>query len=1034
MKLLYTTLAMFLFGLSANAQFSKDRAVPIYVTVNPDTPSVHLEWLTPTAMHDATVFRREKGESTWYIIQQTQQSTVHEYTDTDVEVGKTYEYGIERLANNIYAYGYATVPVMAPPEHDRGYIAVFCEAMLEDSLATELEMLRNDLTGDGWQVLWHSVGPQDSTGSIKSSITGDYDSTNGELKAVFLFGEIPVPYSGNSAWDGHANHQGAWPSDLWYGELNGNWTDATVNNTSPSRPANDNVPGDGKFDQSFIPSKVEVAVGRVDFSNLSEADFGTTHIELYRRYLDKNHRWRNKLLTVDNKVLIDDNFGYFGGEAFAANGWRNGYPLVGVDNVMDGDFFTDTDSNSYLMIYGCGGGSYTSANGVGNSLQFATDTINAVFSMLFGSYHGDWDYSPNPFMMSALASRGAILSCSWAGRPHWFYHPLAAGATLAECTLASQNACFNQGYFNSIGTCGAHAALLGDPSLRAQIVEPVSNLTVAGNCGSIALQWDVPAAANNAGFYVYRSENKEGPFELLTQEAIAENEYTDNPPLNMEYWYMVKSVALESTPSGLFYNTGTGRFISATASPAPEASPTATAITCAIHYSILQAHPAEEDYLLQWTGPGNFMATGDSVTASDFSEAYLLTVTDTSSGCSSEYSIEIPTDYNTPNVNIGQFFMLTCDTTAIDLECPSDDLECYIINSGGDTLSTPATLTEPGEYIFLAVLPGNGCYDADNFEVVIDTTPPMLEVVGDPEIICDSTVLEAVPENMQDVVVWDGPGITAPFQLEQVITVPGTYTVTSTNPLGCQTVLSIEVIRAFQPLSIGATAETVDCFGNITGIGVVALGGWPPYSWQVTPDYPIPPGQTYTITLVDGNGCIVQATQENPFQPTVPGLALSSTPETSPGAMDGTATAQAIGPNPPFTYLWSTGQTDSTATGLTAGTYTVTVTDANGCQAVGTIEVDLLNSTSTLPGLLSFGLRPNPSSGSFSASLELAESMPVSLEILDSTGKVLHNADSKTGQNLQWQVELPNLPSGSYWCRWSSNGKILTKKIVVVRN
>ncbi|GAB4265101.1 MAG: hypothetical protein Kow0027_31750 [Saprospiraceae bacterium] len=1034
MKFLYTILAILSFGLSANAQFTKDRAVPIYITVNPDTPSVHLDWLTPTAIHDATVFRREKGESAWYIIEQTQQSIIHEYTDTDVEVGKTYEYGIERLANGIYAYGYATVPVMAPVLHDRGYIAVFCEAMLEDSLAAELELLRSNLTGDGWQVLWHSVGQQDSTGSIKSSITGDYSSTNGELKAVLLFGEIPVPYSGNSAWDGHGNHQGAWPADVWYGELDGNWTDVSVNNTTPSRPQNDNVPGDGKFDQSFLPSAVEVAVGRVDFSNLSEADFGTTRIELYRRYLDKNHRWRNKLFTVDNKVLIDDNFGYFGGEAFAANGWRNGYPLVGVDNVMDGDFFADTDSNSYLMIYGCGGGSYTSANGVGNSLQFTTDTINAVFSMLFGSYHGDWDYSPNPFMMSALASRGGILSCSWAGRPHWFYHPLAAGATLADCTLASQNACYDQGYFNSLGACGAHVALLGDPSLRAQIVEPVSGLMVADDCGTVSLQWEAATAANATGYFVYRSENKEGPYELLTQEAIAENEFSDNPPLANEYWYMVKTVALESTPSGLFYNTSTGRFINATARPVPEAEPTATALTCVTNYSVLQANPAQEDYLLQWTGPGGFMATGDSVTASNFSEPYLLTVTDTASGCSSEYSIEIPTDYTSPNVNIGQFFMLTCDVTAIDLDCPSDDLECYIINPAGDTLGTPASLTEPGEYIYLAVFPGNGCYDADNFEVVVDTTPPMLEVDGNPEIICESTVLEALPGNMQDAVVWDGPGISSPFLLEQTIEVPGTYTVTSTNPLGCQTVLTIEVTKPFPSLVIGTTSESVDCFGNITGIDVVASGGLPPYSWQVTPALPIVPGQTYTIVLTDSNGCTAQISQENSNQPSVPGLALSSTSETSAGSMDGTATAQATGANPPFTYLWSNGQTEATATGLSAGTYTVTVTDANGCQAVGSVEVDLLNSTSTLPGLLSFGLRPNPSSGTFTASLSLNEPLSVKLDILDNDGKVVHRAGTKTGLELSWKVELPPLANGTYWCRWSSNGKVLTRKILIVRN
>ena len=1030
MKAIYTLLALFLFGLSANAQFTKDQAVPVYITVDTSAPSILLEWLTPTAIHDATIFRREKGESSWYIIHQSQQSLIHSYTDTLVQTGKTYEYRIDRMANSIKAYGYAMVPVLAPAKHERGFLAVFCEAALEDSLTTELERLRSDLTGDGWQVRWHSVGAQDSTGSIKNAILDDYASTNGELKAVFLLGQIPVPYSGNVAWDGHSNHQGAWPADTWYGDMDGIWTDNTVNNTTPSRPENDNVPGDGKFDQSYIPSSLEVAIGRVDFSNISESDFGASHIQLYRRYLDKNHRWRNKMLSVDNKVLIDDNFGYFGGEAFAANGWRNGYPLVGVDNVVAGDFFTDTDTNSYLMIYGCGGGSYTSANGVGNSLQFASDTINAVFSMLFGSYHGDWDYHQNPFMMSALASKGAMLSCSWAGRPHWFYHPLAAGATLAECTLASQNACFDQGYFNSLGACGTHVTLLGDPSLRAQIVEPISALTVADNCASIHLKWVAP---NAGGFFIYRSEKQEGPYELLTPQAIAEQEYYDYPPPDQEFWYMVKALTLENTPSGIFYNTSTGRIIPATASQAPVAAPTATPITCATNYSVLTANAASEDFELQWSGPNNFSASGDSIVVSNFSDKYTLTVTDPAKGCSSQYSLSIPIDFETPNVNIGQFFMLTCNVDTLSIECPSNDLECLILTPNGDTLNTPASLTTTGEYTLLAISPANGCYDSDHFEVVIDTTPPQLEIEGTPVILCDSTVLVAVPGDMEDVVIWEGPGISNPHQQEQIIQVPGTYTVTSTNPLGCQTTLTIEVTQPYEPLTLSAVEELAGCDGSIGNLSIEAQGGLPPYTWQTVPGLPIAPGQSYIVLLTDANGCVVSDTLQNTHQPGFPGLTLSATPESSPGSMDGTATAMAAGATPPYSYVWSNGQSGATISGLSAGTYTVTVTDANGCEAVGSVEVDLANSVSSLPGLLSFGLRPNPAPGHFVASLLLTEPLTVSLEILDASGKVVHNAGTKSGQELTWQVHLPALPNGSYWCRWCSQEKVLTKKIVLNR-
>ena len=57
--------------------------------------------------------------------------------------------------------------------------------------------------------------------SFKNLILNDYaiDTTN--IKAVFLFGHIPVPYSGNINPDGHPDHLGAWPADVYYGDVDG---------------------------------------------------------------------------------------------------------------------------------------------------------------------------------------------------------------------------------------------------------------------------------------------------------------------------------------------------------------------------------------------------------------------------------------------------------------------------------------------------------------------------------------------------------------------------------------------------------------------------------------------------------------------------------------------------------------------------------------------------------------------------------------------------------------------------------------------
>src|SRR5438477_11626866 len=101
-----------------------------------------------------------------------------------------------------------------------------------------------------------------------------------------------------------------------------------------------------------------------------------------QRYLMKDHAFRFKQLNRQRKAIIDDNFGYFGGEAFAADGWRNFSALLGdTANVKAGDYFTDMSSNSYLWSYGCGGGSYTSCGGVGSTTDFAADSVQNIFTM-----------------------------------------------------------------------------------------------------------------------------------------------------------------------------------------------------------------------------------------------------------------------------------------------------------------------------------------------------------------------------------------------------------------------------------------------------------------------------------------------------------------------------------------------------------------------------------------------------------------------------------------------------------------------------
>jgi len=556
MKFLATLLLFLLSFNTVKAQASKDVTVPISASFTVGPASVTLNWVNP-GNAGLLVRRRTKGQggTAWQQVLNVSNSNLTTVTDNSVTEGQIYEYSILRSLNNISAYGYAHVAINANPVDSRGKILIFVDTVTADALGVELVRLKNDLRGDGWWPIPFHTGPSSTVQSIKNQILASYNEDPANVKAVLLLGSIPVPYSGNNAWDGHTpDHTGAWPSDAYYAELNGIWTDATVDNAVPNRAANKNIPGDGKFDQSYLPSTVELQVGRVDFSKIDAAAFGAAdHVGLMKRYLDKNHRWRIGDYTVENKALVDDNFGYFGGEAFGSNGFRNAYPLVGESNIVETDFFEGTESQSYLLGYGCGGGNYNGASGVGSSSNFATDSINVVFSNLFGSYFGDWDFESNPFMPSALASRGGILTCSWAGRPHHFYQALASGETIGYCTKETMNAQFNSAYPPSSGRGGAHVALLGDPTLRAHVVKPATNLVLSDlNCQSVELSWTA-SVDTVAGYHVYRAPSQDGPYTRLSTNLITDTNFMDNNPIPDTLYYQVRAIKNVSAPGGGVY-------------------------------------------------------------------------------------------------------------------------------------------------------------------------------------------------------------------------------------------------------------------------------------------------------------------------------------------------------------------------------------------------------------------------------------------------------------------------------------------------
>lgn len=572
-------------------------AVQIAATVQAEPPQIKLTWpQDPDGAVSYTVFRKGKNDSDWGT-GTTLDGAITNYTDSNVAMGSTYEYAIVKESVIGYTgYGYIYSGLRAPMIEDRGRLILMVADNAAADLATELTQFEFDLIGDGWQVTRHTVSTNDSPDYVKSFIVNDF-SAEKNVQAVLLFGHLPIFHSGNLNYDGHEARP--MPADAFYGDVDDDWSG------SPD----------------FLPSDVELMVGRVDFADMPGN--GSDHpwpdeIELLRNYLRKDHAWRHARINVPTRALMDDRRGVDDGWAPAASAYRNFDPLLGHDRVDFADWsdlgppdqrwISLLGNQSYLWAYACGGGEPSGLSHAGTHGPYftaeSTDVVDldakAVFVMVFGSWFGNWDSTDN-FMRSFLATPTMGLASCMSGEPHWNFHHMALGETIGYSTRVTMN---NSTLYRSATndfTRAVYIALMGDPTLRMYPVAPPSHLTAADDNG-VRLNW-APSPDDLLGYYVYRSSSPGGPFTRVTDELVTGTEFTDTSTVPGDYTYMVRAVKEQTTASGTFLNPSQGVFATVTATNTPDAP------------LLLQASACDSGLLLSWnTRPGEIyrvMATDD---------------------------------------------------------------------------------------------------------------------------------------------------------------------------------------------------------------------------------------------------------------------------------------------------------------------------------------------------------------------------------------------------------------------------------------
>ena len=289
-------------------------------------------------------------------------------------------------------------------------------------------------------------------------------------------------------------------------------------------------------------------------------------------------------------------------------------------------------------------------------------------------------------------------------------------------------------------------------------------------------------------------------------------------------------------------------------------------------------------------------------------------------------------------------------STAVD-----SNVSCNGFSDGGATASgtggtmpytyswsnaaTTASITgvAAGTYT-VSITDANGCGPATSTVTITEPTALVASTIVDSNVTCNGfsdggATASGTGGTMPYTYLWSNSATTASI----TGVMAGTYTVTVTDNNGCTATSSSSITEPTALTVVSSVSNNVSCNGGSDGAAVAfGSGGVMPYTYAWSSGETIQlitakSAGTYTVTVTDANGCTDTA-NTTITEPAAVGASITAQTNVScNGLSDGSATSSGSGGTSPYTYSWSTGATTASISSLSAGTYTVSVTDVNGC-------------------------------------------------------------------------------------------------------
>jgi hypothetical protein len=339
-------------------------------------------------------------------------------------------------------------------------------------------------------------------------------------------------------------------------------------------------------------------------------------------------------------------------------------------------------------------------------------------------------------------------------------------------------------------------------------------------------------------------------------------------------------------------------------------------------------------YSYNWT-PGNPVGDGTASVTGLSAGTWTCTVTDANS-CTAAQVITI----TQPTV------LAVAGALKTDVTCSSLGSASVNLPTGGTTPYsynwTPGNPTGDGTTSISGLTAGvwtctvtdaNGCSKQATVEVLLDTTPPSPIITGSDNLNCTITSVKRTASGVGTYSWSNSLGATS----EVNINIPGTYTVTVTGANACSatatTVVTQDIVL---PIASISGSGNLNC--SVTSVSRTASGVGA-YLWSNSLGTSamaniVNPG-TYTVTVTSSNGCTATATTVVTQDIVSPIPSITGTDKLSCVTTSVIRTVSGGG-----SYTWSNSLgIDAIANITSAGTYTVTVTTANGCSSTATTAV-----------------------------------------------------------------------------------------------